>query len=357
MSANIDIYSYASLTNAVNLLKPGRSFILDKFFTNRQNHATRTIYYGKQSATDKLAVFVNPHENPRLVAQMEKGAWMFELPITREKKFWNAEDLAREKVVGEIFIGDASMITTQANEKILYEIQDLKNRVIRLREWMAAQAMSTGTITVTQANISFTINYNFGLGTNLVTNTGTDLWDNTSSKPLAQIDTWKSAMAARGYKMTDCLLGSEAAKDFKAHASIIADNLRAGYLIGTINRTNPFTDYGNYIGNINGIDFWEYSYQYTNSSNVSTPMISAERAVFVGTPTDMTPASNPFRLHTGPIYRIAGTNGVQTIRNEMFLESEVNAAKTNLEFRLEQCSLPAIHDANAIISVIATTAP
>lgn len=356
MTANIDIFSYASLTNAVNKLKPARSFILDKVFTTKQNHATRQIYYGKSEATDKLAVFVNPYENPRLVAQLSKTAKLFELPITREKKFFTAEDLAKEKTVGEIFIGDASEIANASTQKVLNEIQELKNRVTRLQEWMAIQALSNGSVEVSQDNIAFKIDYGFVTNTHLVTNTGTDLWSNASSKPLDQIDTYKIAMAKRGYQATDLVLGSAAARDFKNHADVKANSLRNGYLIGNIDRTKPFTDYGNYIGNFGGLDVWEYFYNYTNSSNVSTVMLTTTKALFIGAPTDMTPANQPFRVHTGPIYRVNQSGQVQTFRNQMLLESILDDGKTNIEWRLEQCSLPAIHDADAVVSLVATTA-
>jgi len=351
MANNIDIFSWASMTTAVNKLKPARTFLLSSTFKRKVQHAVRTIYYGKRSATDKLALFVNPHENPKLVDQISKTAKSFELPITREKQTFNAEDLAKEKPVSPIFIGSSSEIAKASSDKVLFEIQGLKDRVVRLREWMAAQAVSTGVIEVSQANISFKLDFGFVAGTHLITRTGNDLWTSTNSDPLEELRTQKRAMARRGYKATRAILGTAAADAFVSHAKVQHDNLRKGFVIGDVNATTPYSDFGTYLGKFAGIDVYEYSYQYTNASNVVTDMIATGKCVIIGESTDMTPSSNPFRLHSGPIFRINNGKAVNTIMAEFLLESIVSENKRFVEWDLEQCSLPAIHDPDAVVSL------
>ena len=350
MANNIDIFDWYSLTGAVNKLKPAKSFILDTLFTNREQHFVRNIIFGKSEDTDKLARFVHPNENPKLVAQMSLNAKQFELPITREKKSWTAEDLAKTKPVGQVFVGGMNDIRSASNEKVFGELAGLKNRVIRLREWMACQAISTGAIDVSQDNIAFKLDYGFVAGTHLITLTGNDLWSSANSNPLTRIRTWKREMAKRGYGATMLILGSDAADAFVAHAKVQADQLRQGYVIGDINMTNPYTQFNNFIGRFAGVNVYEYLQQYTNSSNVATNMIAADRAILIGISNDMTPGTNPFRLHYGPIYRLDKSNNPVTILNEMYLDPITNEARTYMEWTLEQCSLPAIHDPDCVIS-------
>lgn len=350
MATNIDIFSWHSLTAAVNKVAPARTFLLDTFFKTKVQHSVRDIYYGKSEESDKLALFVNAHENPKLVAQMQKGAKHFQLPITREKKVWTAEELAKQgKQVGEVFVGSPADIANASNTYVLQEVQSLKNRVIRLREWMAAQALDTGKITVSQDNIDFELDYEYLDQRNSFTLTGTSLWSNAGSKPLEKIREYKRLLAQRGYTASHLILGYSAANAFIAHADVKAYQLRPDFVIGSVNLTNKYTDYGNFLGNFMGVDVWEYPYQYTNAAGAKTDMITSTSAIMVGQPTDMTPASDPFRLHYGPVFRVDAGNRPLTITNEMLLEPHTNEYRTFLEWILEQCSLPVIHDRDAVI--------
>jgi hypothetical protein len=92
-----------------------------------------------------------------------------------------------------------------------------------------------------------------------------------------------------------------------------------------------------------GIDIYEYNQQHTKPDGTTADMINAKKAILV------TSQSEGFRIHLGPIYRIYNGN-LKVIPNEFFLETNPNEDKTALDWKVEQKSLPTIHEPNAIIS-------
>lgn len=344
MSALIDMFEARSLTNAINRAKVVEPFVLNTFFKNRQFHAADKIDIEIITGSDKLAQFVNQHEGALPIKKLSKTIKTLSLPRTFEKKLFTALELANYKSVGNIYVSSPEERTRLANQMILQELEELKNRIIRRREQMACEGISTGKIVVSQDNIDFSVDFEFQNNVHLVSLTTTAKWSETTAKPLLNMRNWKRDIMKRcGVNADILILGSEAADAFIAHESIKKELDTNNNRVGVLDLTQSATATGMFIGRIMGMDIYEYNQQYTTPDNTTTDMINSKKAIMVAS------KSPGFRVHFGPIYRIENGN-LKIYQNELLVETNTNQDKTALDWKVEQKSLPTIHEPNAIIS-------
>lgn len=344
MSALIDMFEARSLTNAINRAKVIEPFVLNTFFKNKQYHAADKIDIEIMTGSDKLAQFVNQHEGAIQIKKASKIVKTLSLPRTFEKKLFTALELANYKSIGNIYVTSPEERTRLANQMILQELEELKNRIIRRREQMACEALSIGKLTVSQDNIDFSVDFEFENNVHLVTLGSTAKWSETTSKPLMNLRSWKRDIMKRcGMNADILILGSEAADAFVANESIKKELDTNNNRVGVMDLTQSPTRTGMFIGRLMGVDIYEYNQQYTKADNTTADMINPKKAIMVAS------SSPGFRVHYGPIYRIENGN-LKIYQNELLVETNTNEDKTALDWKVEQKSLPTIHEPNAIIS-------
>ncbi len=350
MTTNINIYDKRSLTNAVKKIKVVEPFVLNKYFKRQKPHSSNKIDVEIIESQAKLAQFVNDGEGAMLIGKRTKSVKTVTIPRTFEKKVWTTQELADYKaLIGDVY-APAPDRARAANEFVLDEISDLKDRVMNRREQMACSILNSGVITIDQDNIDFTLDFDFVTGTleaggHIITLAADDQWDDGTTKDiLDDIRSFKRAIMQRSHKNADtCLLGENAAKAFVQDSDVMAalDNLN--YKVGQIDLNQQNEQFGIYIGRFMGIDFWEYNQQYTDSDGNATDIIDKHKAIFF-------PSTGRYDLHIGPIYRINKSNEFEIIQSEFLLEPKVDDDGTYLEWKLEQKSLPAIVEADLVIS-------
>jgi len=350
MTANINIYDKRSLTNAVKKIKVVEPFVLNRFFKREKPHSSDKIDIEIIESQAKLAQFVQPEGPAKLIGKKTKDVKTLTIPRTYEKKVWTSQEMADYKsLIGEVY-APAPDRARAANEMVLDEISDLKERVMNRREQMACAILNSGVITIDQDNIDFTVDFGFVSDTlenggHIITLAEADQWDDGATKDvLDDIRSFKRAIMRRSHKNADvCLLGENAAKAFIADSKVMAalDNLN--YKVGQIDLTAKNEKFGIYIGRFQGIDFWEYNQQYINSAGTAVDIIEKHKAIFF-------PSDGRYDLHFGPVYRIRKSGSFEIISSEFLLEPFVNDEETVLEWKLEQKSLPAIAEADLVIS-------
>lgn len=337
----IPMYDSRSLTAAVNMVKITDPFIYDTFFkANSMNSLADKIDVEIHEGNTRPAQFVHPEETePRPVQKQVRKVQTVSIPRTYESKTFSAQDLAKISVIGNAYSTLEARRKAQ-NEYLMTELEDLRQRVITLRELMAGKAISTGKNEFDQSNINFEIDYLFVPNKQTFNLTATNQWTHADSNPLAQIRTWKrNIQRACGLTPTYMLLGVEAATAFidnvKVRAMLDNRNIKAGEL-DLINK--PLVG-ASYLGTILGVRVYEYNQQYAESSDIIDPKYAV-----------MLAPSKDFRVHFGPIYRIQDRKSVSPIYGEFYLEVDSKSNESFVQWNLEQKSLPAIHHPGNIIT-------
>jgi len=346
MSLEVNLYDSRSLTQAINKIPVTEPFVLDKIFWYKDQHDSDKIDIEITEGSSKIAQPVNRNEQePRPVKQNTKKIESVNLPRTYECKVFTVQELKDIGVAGGIYASAADRKRAQA-DKVAFELAELKERVLRLREKMAVDVISKGKIELSGNNVEFKIDFGFSseAGRELVTLTGDDLWTATASKPLVQLRKWKGLIKQKAYQVpTICLLGSDAAAAFIDNTQVLKalDNLNNK--VGSIDLNSDGSAAATWIGRLLGIDFYEYNQQYTNTAGAKTDMFDSKRAVLCA-------PGNTNRLHFGPAERIGQNGEVIQYNGEFFLEIDPKSNNKGLQWNCEQKSLPAIHDIGCFIS-------
>jgi hypothetical protein len=344
--ATIDIYDGRSLTEAINLMIAPEPFLTKMFWGTPKYHTTDKIDIEIYDGGAELAQFVNQQEESRLVNKRTRAIQTVNIPRTYERKVFTAQELADFRNVGQIYLADEAAISRQADELIMQELEILKARVLRRREWMAAVGLDTGALSISQTNIAFTVDYLY-TSNQKVTLTGADLWSAaTTGLPINNIRTWKRAILQRcGISPTAMILGTDAAKAFIENDQVQAYlNKNMGYNAGQLDLSGAGTVAANYLGKVAGVDVYEYT-QQIDIDGTATDMIGTDKAILVA-------KSNDFRMHFAPAYRLSDGGGLNILNQDMLVESTVDRKKTKVEWEVEQKSLPTIHNPNNVISAV-----
>lgn len=349
--STINIYEARSITNAVNKIKTINPFVMDLLFSKKRFHAADSFDKEIRKRGAKLAQFVNETEDARGIGKSKSKVDTITIPRTFEEKVWTAKELADVQALLTSNYMSIAQREKLADEHVGMEILDLKNRVINRREQMACSILNTGKISVAQDNVEF--EYDFGLvndtlanGGHLISNAAADnKWNGGSAVDIiGDLREWKRAIARRSGMSADvCILGESAAdafiKDTNVQKMLDNNNLR----VGRLDLNNDQIEGGTYIGRFLGIDFYEYTQEYSIDDTTTANLIDPNKAILIATKV-------PSMLHYGPIYRIDDVAKKQKIYNvEYLLEADV-INKTSLSWKLEQKSIPVIDDPDAIIS-------
>jgi len=343
MSLQVYLYDNRALTAAVNKLNVPEPFVINNIFKRKEVHNSDKIDIEIFNGSEKIAKPTSRGATqPLSIANQSKTVKTISLLRTWESKIFDAHELADMNTIGAIYGNDADKRLAQA-DAVNRELADLKNRVLRLREKLACEALATGKISVSTDNMDVEYDFEFVATKQLVTLTGAELWTASTAKPLKNLHAWKrDVMKRSGVAVKFLLLGTAAADAFVSNADVAAALDTNNKKVGTLDLTGEAGIGATYIGRVAGIDVYEYSQQYVDEAGVAVDMIAADRAVAVG-------STDHFRLHSGPAYRIE--NGVAVPKYaEYYLEIDDKSGSQSLQWNLEQKSIPAIHDPGAVIS-------
>lgn len=350
----IDMLKPRDMTNAILQVVVPEPFVLDKFFKSDVPHSADTIDAEFDSYGAKMAKVVGPYDEAVTINKGSRKVQTIVIPRTFEKKVFHAQELADYETVGNIYAENSAARIARQNEWILQNVEDLKNRVIRLREWMAIQALSTGKITISNDMTNYEADFGFATSTsgNIITETGqiitlsaSQKWNATTPPDiLAHIRTWKKQIMQRsGFPMDNLLLGEQAASDLQSNDKLMKMLWATRVNIGTMTLENQPTIGAEYLGKIAGVDIWAIEQQY-NVAGTQYDMLGANLAIALS-------SRAAFRKHSGPVYRIDPATGKKVaISNEFYVEPKVNEDRTMLEWKCEQKSVPVVHQAGSVIA-------
>lgn len=318
-------------------------FILNTFFKKKQYHASEKIDIEIRYGSDKLAQFVNQHEGALPIKKGKSKIKTVTTPRTFEKKIFSALELNNYNVAGNLYASTPAEQERIANEMVLQELNDLKDRVIRRREQMACEGLATGKIIIDQDNTAFELDYEYETNKHLITLTSTAKWNDAASDALGNLFNWKMLIARRtginpdmivlGTDATDAVLKNKALKE-TLHQSRLA--------IGELDIRGKFSSAGIWLGRILDMDLFSYTQQYSDGSQVKD-MIPPKKVILTKS------GYEGFRQHNGPMYRIEDGKS-KIYQTDMLVETRTNEDKTALDWKVEQKCLPAIHEPDAVIS-------
>ncbi len=282
----ISIFDTVALIRVVENLKEPSQFLLDKFFPNTVQSLTEEVAIDVYNGQRRLAPFVNPLQEGKFVEQLGVQTFAWKPPYLKPKTRLDPLRPIR-RMIGEQIGGREYTPAERAQMNLVREIAEHVNLINRRLEWMAANALTTATLTVQGEGVPLT-SISFGRNaSNSVALTGANRWGQSGVSPAQNLDAWSAIMLQTcGYPVTDVVFTPTAWRLFRSDpqvAQVIGSlvngeaSLRAGGISAQIG--------GQFLGRWGNVyDMWLYYDFYVDPvTGVEMPMIP-DGTVILGTP-------------------------------------------------------------------------
>jgi hypothetical protein len=273
------LYDTNTLIQVVPNLKLAQQFFLDKFFRNIVTADSEKVSIDVDVGKRRMAPFVSPLVEGKLVEQRRFQTNEFKPAYIKDKR---APDLRKPvmRMIGERIGGDLKGIEREM-ANLEAEMTDQLDILTRRLEWMAAQALLTGQVTISGEGFE-TVVVDFGRDPALtVSLNGGQQWTPANvvagtATPTQNIEDWQHIILKKsGAKVTDIVFSTSAWTGF------LADPLAKGAiqypnLAQSGNVINPGAQIEQgavYKGKWGQYDLWVYNDWYVDDNNVEQPML------------------------------------------------------------------------------------
>lgn len=280
-----DIFSTNTLALMIQQLNRPSSFLLDTYFPMVQTHDTEEISFDIVTTARRLAPLVLPVVEGQVV--QEKGVVSQTLkPAYVKPKTPLAPSGALKRAAGEVIGGALSPMQRQ-QARVVATIADHVDQITRRKEWMAASAMRTGSITLSGDKYPTKV-VDFGRNALLtVALTLTARWGESGVEPLDDIQTWAlRVLQYGGVAATEVTMDVEAWKLFEASAKVQKKLDYRRDVAANMNTQTVVSEGGVYQGSIGGINYYTYAGFYVDDAGATQPMLPAYTVLMGGKGTE-----------------------------------------------------------------------
>jgi hypothetical protein len=204
------VYDTNQIIHIVSNLKTATSFLLDNFFPNIVTSDTEFVSIDIDIGKRRISPFCSPLVEGRLVEQRRYQTNTFKPAYIKDKR---APDLRKpiRRQIGER-IGGALSGAEREMANLTFEMADQMDMLTRRLEWMAAQALLFGTVTISGDGFPTTL-IDFGRpSTNTVALSGSAQWTIANvvagtASPTSNIEAWQYLiLKSSGATVTDIIM-------------------------------------------------------------------------------------------------------------------------------------------------------
>lgn len=290
---SIDIFDTRTMLDAIEQMKRPTNFLRDTFFPAATPVETETVDIDIVKGKRRMAPFCSPLSEGKLVENLGFSTSTIKPGYIKPFKITTAADLLK-RTPGQTLYAGGQTIEQRAAIKLGADLADLMDMIDRREEWMAAQALDTGVITmiIKGESADKTVAVDFLMSaTHKVTLAGTDLWNDPESDPIGDLQDWASKIRQdSGINPTKVVMGSAAASAFINNPNItgpkgILDNRRVE--MGQIN-PQMLPNGVAYIGHISApmldVDLYTYEEWYLDETTGLEVAMVPTNKVWMGSP-------------------------------------------------------------------------
>lgn len=256
----LGVYSIAELVYSVRNLKTASTFLLDHNFPNMIESTAPEVAIDVDVGKRRMAPFCSPLVEGKPVASRKFTTNLFKPPYIKDLR---NPDLLKpvRRQIGER-IGGALTPMQRLEANLQWEIEDQIDMIDRRCEWMAAQALSTGKITVTGDGYPDPIEIDFNRDPALtVALSGAAQWGQAGIYPSDYILQWaQTVLQKSGSFPTEITFTTSAWNAFKNDVKVLNSIIWPGKVGGsTIELGGRIEQGGVYMGRWGQFDLYLYN--------------------------------------------------------------------------------------------------
>lgn len=275
----MDLYSTSDLLEVIGKMEPISSYWLDLCFPDTYTSDKQEILFDLIDEDRRMAPFVSPMVEGKVMSQRGYSTKVFTPAYLKPKAVVDPNKIQLRRA-GEQLTGSMSL-QQRYDAAVAGIISDHNKMHMRRREWMAAQAIITGGVTVSGEAYE-TQNLTFGRAAGqTITLSGAALWSASTGTPLADLETWsRLVQVSTGYPIVRFTMGLDAWDAFISNASVQAyiEQRRAVDISGTIAPVNG-AEVAQPRLRIGQFEIWTYYDVYTSDAGVSTDFLDSKTVI------------------------------------------------------------------------------
>lgn len=270
-----DLFSTNTLLGIIENLPMVPSFLLDRFFGTEERHDTEEIHFDKGTRPRKMAPFVLPTVEGQPVEERGRRAETFKPAYLKPKTPLDPNEPLK-RALGET-IGGGQL--SAMDRRMLQVANTLADHMayIRLRlEWMAAQVLRTGKITVTGERYP-TVVVDFQRDAALTGVTPANVWsDETNADPFADLEAWSTLVLQKStVTPVDVIMDTNAWKNFFKHPKVKGE-FDYRHVTGVqIDVGQMVMEGATFKGSAHGFNLWVYRAWYEDPIDTLNPFLSS----------------------------------------------------------------------------------
>ncbi|MDI9240743.1 major capsid protein [Lysobacter sp. LF1] len=263
----MDIYSTTRLNRLVQSLKRPQTALLTAFFPELETSDTEDIKFDVANKRRRIAPFVHPLREGRLVEDEGYVTNSFTPAYTKDKRYHDPAKALKRRA-GERIGGDsAPMDRHQANLSI--STADQIEMLVRRKEVMAGEVLATGRVTVKGDGYP-TVVVDFGRkASHTVVLTGANRWGQQGVKPVEMLEDWTALILQdSGATIRDVVMDTKAWRLFREDEEV-KKHLDTRPLSASTDAivALQFAQLGlTFKGELNGLRFWIYQDWYVDET-------------------------------------------------------------------------------------------
>lgn len=337
----ISMFDTRTMLDALRIVFAPKTFFLDTFFPITQTHDTAYVDIDVEKGKRKMAPFVNPLGKATPMDRNQVKTFTFSPPYIKPLRPITPQMLLVRQPGEMIYVNDMSPAERLA-QMIGKDLGEMRDNIIRRIEWMAAQILLTGQVTVTGEGVNATIDF-LRAAANTFALAGTSLWTDPASKPVDNIRDWKLQLAQESGRVPDVMaVGSDVAKAIYNNQQVkdLLHNRRVQ--MGQIDPTD-LPDGSSYIGSLEDVDIYSYAEWFLDDNNVEQPMMPANKIILGSTKTRAV-------RHFGVIQVLEAMTGkVQSAAVDFFPRIYTENNPSTMFLELNSAPLPVTHEPDAFL--------
>lgn len=275
---SIDIFETRTMLRALEERRPPKSFLRDLFFSTSETSDTEHVDIDIIRNKRRLAPFVNPLAEGKPMDRQGFVTKSFKPPYIKPKMPTTAADMLKRAIGESIY--SAQTPAQRAAAQLAKDLAEMQDSIYRRIEWMCAQVINAGQLTVTGEGLNATINFQRSAG-NTVTLASGVKWSQAGATPVNDLRDWKEVVSqATGLVPNVAIFGSDARDWFLENAQVKEIlNRFANQTARVAMDTKALAAQGvTYVGSVEDLDIYTYSEWYLDTDGVTElPMVPADR--------------------------------------------------------------------------------
>lgn len=216
----MDLFTSNTLAAIVADLRIPKQGLAARYFGNISQDETEEIHFDIDNKPRRMAPFVSPLVAGKVVQSRGFRTATFKPAYVKDKRVFHP-GRAVKRMMGERIGGGDISPDQRMQALVVQDLQDQLEMLERRMEWMAAQAMLNGAVTITGEDYPTTL-VDFGRDSNqTVVKTAGNKWGDAGINPLDDLQDWSDQMTkTTGVALTEVVMTVDVWKVFRANAEV-----------------------------------------------------------------------------------------------------------------------------------------